>query len=127
MHGPVEFFVQFGNHCFDRLGMFGYLGFDHLEMTRVLCAQNGLATSPRSSLQAVNAFLLKAVQPVVDDYLAATQEMGDLRGRASFALEENHLAAGAKGVTGAFAIAFFQRSALLGAQFDDFGFAHAGR
>jgi hypothetical protein len=107
--------------------MFGYLGLDRLQMERVLDAEFGLTAAPLSGLQALDAFGLVAAQPVVDGYLAATQDIGDLYGRALFALEENHPAAGAKGVAGACAVAFFQRGALLKIQFDDFCFAHTGR
>jgi hypothetical protein len=79
MHGQVEFFVQSGNNCFDRLWMFCYLGCDRLQMKRVLGAEFGLTTTPRAGLQALNALGLVAAQPVVDDYLAATQDIGDLK------------------------------------------------
>lgn len=107
--------------------MFGYLGFDRLQMKRVLGAEFGLTATPLAGLQAFDAFGLVAAQPVIDDYLAATQNIGDRKRRALFALEENHLAAGAKGVACAFAVAFFKSGALLEIQFDDFCFAHTGR
>jgi hypothetical protein len=107
--------------------MFGYLGLDRLQVERVLRAEFGLTATTLAGLQALNAFGLVAAQPVVDDYLTATQDTGDLYGRALLALEENHAAAGAKGVACAFAIAFSQSGALLKTQFDDFCFAHTGR
>ena len=100
--------------------MFGYLGFDRLQMERVLGAEFGLTAAPLAGLQALDAFRLIAPQPVVDDYLTATQNIGDLKRGALLALEENHLTAGAEGVACAFTIAFFQSGALLKIQFNDF-------
>jgi hypothetical protein len=71
----------------------------------------------------LNALLLKARQPVIDDF-ATTYDLSDFAGSTRFAFPGNDLATLAKGMGFAFAIAVFQRRALSSCQFYGSCFTH---
>ena len=108
MHLHIQLLFEFRHYGFDRLRMLGKGSFDGLQMQRILSAEFRFAATSGASLQPVNAFSLEARQPVIDDDLATTQNLGDFERGSIFAFPENDLATLAKGMSFAIAITVFQ-------------------
>ncbi len=77
----------------------GNLGFDGLQMKRILGAEFRFTTTSGARLQTLHALFFPALELAVDDDLAAAQNLADLCRRAFLAFEEHHLAAHPKGMT----------------------------
>lgn len=90
----------------------------------LLGIQNGFAPTSGFRVQPRDAFGLVMLEPVIDGNFATAQEASNLSGSARGTFEQDHLAAHAKSVCCAFAVAFFKCRTLCCREQNRFEFAH---
>ena len=75
--------------------------------------ENGFATSPWLGFESCNAFLLVALDLLIGAHHTTASLGSDLTGRQAVGFEQDHTAAGAKGMARAMAKTFFQGGAFV--------------